>query len=287
MNSGFNLTVWLQLLGLLAVETALVVGAAALISRSVASAAWRRTIWQVCFLSLLALTLSELTGTARGMANWLAVKVSPDNRVMDGPTAANRNSRQPNSRQWTEEFRGRVVGQFSQEEQLKSGETAKASSRVARPSGVDTQTGSEPTDPRSKQNPPRVKEESVDAVADLLPMLWLEVIWLLGAGLVLARSCLAHALFALLRRHRQAVGDAELLSRVKALARFFGIKRRIHLMESSRLAGPIVFGVFRPVIGLPTDFARRFTPAQQEAMLAHELAHVAAYDPVWYLLANW
>src|SRR6185436_11153243 len=76
-------------------------------------------------------------------------------------------------------------------------------------------------------------------------------------------------------------------SRVKALARFFGIKRRIHLMESSRLAGPIVFGVFRPVIGLPTDFARRFTPAQQEAMLAHELAHVAAYDPVWYLQANW
>ena len=99
MNAGFNLTVWLQLLGLLAVETALVVGAAVLISHFVVSAAWRRTLWQVCFLSLLALTLSELTGTARGVVNWLAVKVSQERRGMDGPTVANRNRLQPNAGQ--------------------------------------------------------------------------------------------------------------------------------------------------------------------------------------------
>ena len=109
----------------------------------------------------------------------------------------------------------------------------------------------------------------------------------MGAGLVIARSCLAHALFALFRRHRQAASDAELLGRVEALARLLGIERRVHLVESPRLACPIVFGVFRPVIGLPTGFAERFSPVQQEAMLAHELAHLAAHDPVWYLLANW
>src|SRR5207249_6320044 len=56
---------------------------------------------------------------------------------------------------------------------------------------------------------------------------------------------------------------------------------------SARLGGPIVFGVFRPVIALPGDFAERFNLAQQEAVLAHELAHLASGDPVWYGLANW
>src|SRR5207249_6589724 len=55
---------------------------------------------------------------------------------------------------------------------------------------------------------------------------------------------------------------------------------------SARLGGPIVFGVFRPVIALPGDFAERFNLAQQEAVLAHELAHLASGDPVWYGLAN-
>ena len=88
MNAGLTLIVWLQLLGLLAVEIVLVVGAAALISRFVEDTAWRRTVWQVCVLSLLALTLSELTGTARSVVNWLAVKVSSEHRAAAKPTAA-------------------------------------------------------------------------------------------------------------------------------------------------------------------------------------------------------
>src|SRR5881394_3331874 len=235
MNAG------LTLLGLLAVEMALVVGAAALISRFVASAAWRRTVWQVCLLSLLALALAELTGTARSVVSWLSAKVSQEKRAMASPTATTRSNLRPNPGQWTEEFRGKDADQFSQENQLKSVETAEASSLAVRSSGTDTQQAPALTDSRPEQNPPRVEEASVDAVADLLPTLWLELIWLLGAGLVIARSCLAHALFALFRRHRQAVGDAELLGRVGALARLFGIKRHIHLIESSRLAGPIVF----------------------------------------------
>ena len=94
MNDGLTLTVWLQLLGLLAVEMALVVGAAALISRFVESPAWQRTVWQVCVLSLLALPLSELTGTARSAVGWLAVKVRPENRAAARPTVANRSIEQ-------------------------------------------------------------------------------------------------------------------------------------------------------------------------------------------------
>src|SRR5439155_3534669 len=64
MSAAPVLTVWLQLLGLLASEVALVVVAAALLQRSTKSAWWRRTIWQVCVSSLLALPLFELSGAA-------------------------------------------------------------------------------------------------------------------------------------------------------------------------------------------------------------------------------
>ena len=70
------------------------------------------------------------------------------------------------------------------------------------------------------------------------------------------------------------------------LARLLGINRRICLVESARLSGPIVYGVLRPAIGLPAGFTKRFDTARQEAMLAHELAHLAADDPFWYLLAD-
>ena len=33
-------------------------------------------------------------------------------------------------------------------------------------------------------------------------------------------------------------------------------------------------------------FTRRFTNEQQDAMLAHELAHLAAHDPLWHALAD-
>jgi type II secretory pathway component GspD/PulD (secretin) len=55
-------------------------------------------------------------------------------------------------------------------------------------------------------------------------------------------------------------------------------------MASAGLSGPIAFGTFQPTIGLPERFD--FNPAQREAMLAHELAHLAAHDPLWHLLVD-
>jgi bla regulator protein blaR1 len=41
---------------------------------------------------------------------------------------------------------------------------------------------------------------------------------------------------------------------------------------------PGVFGVFRPVLLLPEDISERLTPAQLEAVIAHELCHVRHWD---------
>jgi len=47
---------------------------------------------------------------------------------------------------------------------------------------------------------------------------------------------------------------------------------------------PGVFGIFRPVLLLPTDIAARLSPAQLQAVVAHELVHVRRRDNLWAAL---
>jgi hypothetical protein len=88
-------------------------------------------------------------------------------------------------------------------------------------------------------------------------------------------------------RQRQArCDDTGLRPRVEHLAARLGLRRRIDILVAPPLAAPIAFGVVRPVIVLPTEFLDDFDSHQQDAMLTHELAHLAAGDPVWQLLAD-
>src|SRR5437588_205439 len=135
MSAAPILTVWLQLLGLLTGEVVLAVGAAVFISRFMASPVWRRTIWQVCILSLLAVALHR----------------------QGGPVTA--------------------------------------------------------ADP--KRDAIRLATPENFSIPDLIGVLWLGLIWLTGAGLVIARSCLARVLFALFRPWRRAVRAADLQNRVE------------------------------------------------------------------------
>jgi uncharacterized protein (TIGR03435 family) len=49
-------------------------------------------------------------------------------------------------------------------------------------------------------------------------------------------------------------------------------------ISSSMLLEPGIFGVFRPVLILPEDILEHLTPAQLEAIIAHELCHVRHQD---------
>ena len=76
MNASPTWMVWLQWLGVLAGEVALAVAGAALLQRFTTSAWWRRTVWQVCSVSLLTLPLFEFSGAARGLADWFVTRPS-------------------------------------------------------------------------------------------------------------------------------------------------------------------------------------------------------------------
>ncbi|MVN77371.1 hypothetical protein GO988_13630 [Hymenobacter sp. HMF4947] len=107
------------------------------------------------------------------------------------------------------------------------------------------------------------------------------VAWLLG--LLLMSGRLAGGLLVANRLRwagTQALG-AEWQQRLAALAHRAGVRRPVALLESARVAGPLVLGHLRPVILLPLGAVAGLSPALLEALLAHELAHIVRRD---YLL---
>lgn len=49
-------------------------------------------------------------------------------------------------------------------------------------------------------------------------------------------------------------------------------------MRNADAAGPAVIGIFNPRIVLPADFEQRYTPAERDLVIAHERAHLEAFD---------
>ncbi len=123
------------------------------------------------------------------------------------------------------------------------------------------------------------RQATSQALEAYLPLV--VVAWLLG--LLLMSGRLAGGLLYASRLRRagaQALG-AEWQQRLAALVRRAGVRRPVALLESARVAGPLVLGHLRPVILLPLGTVAALSPALVEALLAHELAHVVRRD---YLL---
>ncbi|MHC4179890.1 MAG: M56 family metallopeptidase, partial [Planctomycetota bacterium] len=115
---------------------------------------------------------------------------------------------------------------------------------------------------------------------------WLGAIWAFGAAVIAAWAvCVRTLVFALWRR-RTAASDGPLCERVARLARRLGIRRRVRVLEGVGLRAPVAFGSIRPTVAVPVTFADDFDRQQQGAVLAHELAHLAARDPAWQVVAG-
>jgi len=132
----------------------------------------------------------------------------------------------------------------------------------------------------------RPANERTEPAGRLQTSWWPGILWLSGAMVLLMRIASARFVFALFRNSRRPVTDPLLLQQTERLVATLGCTRRVRLMESARLSSAIAYGWVRPVICLPERFAVEFTAAQQQAMLAHETAHLAAGDPVWYSISD-
>ncbi len=223
-------TFWWHLLATLAVEIGGLAVLAVAAQRLVRSAFWRRAVWQMAIVCMVAATVSEWTGVGRALADYLA----PRQPTMETPAVA-------------------II------------DPAPSGSFVAVPSVASPS----PTPARRTR-----------------AVWWPGLIGLAGTALLLARTVLAQGFLCALRLGRYDIEDGALLERAEGLAARLGLRRKVCLRRMPALMSPMAFGLWQPCIGLPAQFETRFTASEQDAVLAHELAHLAARDPVWFLLAD-
>ncbi|MEO6711149.1 MAG: M56 family metallopeptidase [Planctomycetota bacterium] len=82
-------------------------------------------------------------------------------------------------------------------------------------------------------------------------------------------------------RDRVELEHGALADKLRELCQRAGIRRRVRLSVAPSLGAPISMGMFRPEICVPPRVLLELSDEEQEALLAHELAHVVRRDPLW------
>ena len=114
---------------------------------------------------------------------------------------------------------------------------------------------------------------------------WLVVGWGLGVALLTLRLIGG---WWLVRRLGRASHQALELWRapMARLAQRMGVSRAVLLCQSNRVDVPTTIGWLRPIVLLPASAVSGLGPAQIEAILAHELAHIRRHDYLVNLLQS-
>jgi beta-lactamase regulating signal transducer with metallopeptidase domain/tetratricopeptide (TPR) repeat protein len=108
-------------------------------------------------------------------------------------------------------------------------------------------------------------------------------VWVLGAGWAALRLGRATRTVRRLSRKSRPVADEDIASRVACWSARLKLRTPPRLLESDGVTVPAVIGVRRPVLLLPLSFPA--TEGAHEAVLVHELAHLARRDLLFHALA--
>jgi beta-lactamase regulating signal transducer with metallopeptidase domain len=108
-------------------------------------------------------------------------------------------------------------------------------------------------------------------------------LWLFGAMALAMRLVVTRAGLLGLLRSRLTLESGPLVSMLEELRIEAGVKRPVRLSVSTDLPGPIA--LCSREICLPARVLEGLSPAEQRAVLAHELGHVVRRDPAWIVTA--
>jgi beta-lactamase regulating signal transducer with metallopeptidase domain len=109
----------------------------------------------------------------------------------------------------------------------------------------------------------------------------LSLLWLGGVALMLVRHFGGWRLVGALDRKAHALLPLDWQQRVDALVHALGITRQVAVRLADDIASPFTARLLRPVIWLPLSLLTRLPVEQVEALIAHELAHIARLDWLW------
>lgn len=128
--------------------------------------------------------------------------------------------------------------------------------------------------------------ESTEVVVS--PVSWPSLkTWLIGSYLfvvVLLTLRLLVAFYRLRILSSSGVCEREVVELANDVSDKVGLNRLPRTVVSPKVASPMVFGLLRSTVVLPSQFAE-WSRESQQAVLAHEFCHVKRHDALWDLLA--
>jgi beta-lactamase regulating signal transducer with metallopeptidase domain len=107
---------------------------------------------------------------------------------------------------------------------------------------------------------------------------WMVPFWVIGVLAMGARLGLGWLRIQFWRRSATPTVDPALLASFRRLAGKFNLGTKIRLLISGTVPGPVTLGWVRPAVLLPAQMLTGLPPDLLEALLAHELAHIARQD---------
>jgi beta-lactamase regulating signal transducer with metallopeptidase domain len=108
---------------------------------------------------------------------------------------------------------------------------------------------------------------------------WVARLWLLGVCLALAWFVVGHLALARLSRRAEVVADPAWRSLLDRLAAESGLTLVPTMKFTAAVGTPLVCGLWRPTILLPTE-AESWSWERRRVVLLHELAHAVRHDPL-------
>ncbi|MBS0263608.1 MAG: HEAT repeat domain-containing protein, partial [Planctomycetes bacterium] len=151
---------------------------------------------------------------------------------------------------------------------------------------VHTPLGTPDTTPAADENPTSVSvaEQPWSPLTWQSVSQWVALLYLTGVAVVLGRLVRGIWGGRRLRQLATVVADPALLEIVHRLARRLELKVAPVIAWCGEISIPVVVGVLRPMILLPSAVVSGLTPDQLQALLLHELAHIRRFDPIVNLL---
>lgn len=135
-----------------------------------------------------------------------------------------------------------------------------------------------PPPPPSTRGPERSQAETV------LP--WLVAAWLCGVTALSLRLLAAWLRVQSWKRLPMQPLEPAWLETLRELRGRMGVRKAVRLLKSTLVESPAVLGWLRPVILIPAGALAGLSPAQLEAVLLHELAHIRRHDYLVNLLQS-
>lgn len=238
-----------------ALHSTVLLGVAALVSRSIANDSWRETLWKSALVGgMLTATLPLALGYTPLVGRWSV------DEVRQGAAA---------------QMQATSVAPVE-------GQPAAARPEVGLRGGMGAELGAESMpEPGTAFSPAAWRSAAETGISWTYLLL---ASWVGIALVLLGRLAVDHVrLFAALR-NRRPIADGPLAAMVADIRRRAGFWTPVRLSVSSACPTPIALG--RAEVCVPDRFVDGLDVNQQRAALAHEIAHLKRRDPIWQLAAG-